>query len=467
MKLPPTALRLEVLLLLVVWFAIGLTLNSRDLDAFNLQQMGVESIVDRGVFYVEGSRSPKLQPIGDVFDYNGHKYAAKQPGQFFIGAIFYFFLSLLGLNYVDNYLLTSALVTFSTASLITAVSAVAVFRIAKGISKPSNSDVLPLSIAFTYAFATTVLPYAGIAHHDSIASAYLVIAFYVVFEIAHGAAVRGLIARALLAGIFLGLTVTTSMLVFWSSMAVGLYFLSLRRWRLVPYFILGGFLGLLPLLFYDAYNFGNPFLLPNVAGNYNDTFFYLSLTNIREKIVFYSTATFMYAPVVLAALIGLFLLPRRFLREKLAIIGTIFFLTDYIFNIDTVGTCEYGPRYLLPVMGLSCLGLAGFTYIRSLALRISVYVVVALIAAVSLVVNIVGAVGGTMYCDLAKFAFWPHLKMLLNGQGGSMPLFYWLIVPATISAIVLTTEIAFQTLRSKTPAVPRGLGEILYPTEPH
>src|SRR5262245_25900597 len=82
----------------------GLTLNASNLTEFNLQQMGVEAIVERGVFYVEDSPTPLLDPRGDVFELGEHLYAAKQPGQFMAGALVYFFLFRLGLSYLSNFL---------------------------------------------------------------------------------------------------------------------------------------------------------------------------------------------------------------------------------------------------------------------------------------------------------------------------------------------------------------------------
>src|SRR5437879_1916040 len=123
--------RVEVVLFLFVWLAYGAAVNSDHLVKFNLQQIGVEAIVERHQFYLEGSDVPELWPGGDVFLYQGHKYAAKQPGQFMVGAVVYWFLRVLGLRYADNYFLTSALVTFFTTSLVLAASAIAVFRISR------------------------------------------------------------------------------------------------------------------------------------------------------------------------------------------------------------------------------------------------------------------------------------------------------------------------------------------------
>lgn len=423
--------RLEILLFLLVWLSYGLTINSRNLEAFSLQQMGAEAIVERGAFYLEGSKSRQLQPRGDVFNYEGHKYAAKQPGQFMAGALVYFFLHLFRLNYVDHYLLTSALVAFFTASLVAALSAVALYRMSGEMVKEGASSLWPLSAALVYATATTIFPYAGIAHHDAIASGFVLLAFHFAFRLARGAKARTAL-KASLAGLFLGLTVTTSMLVFWPAIAVLLYFLSLKRWRLLPYFLLGGFAGLAPLLVYDWVSFGSPFLLPNVAGNYSDTFFHLSLNNFSAKAAFYLKWTTLYAPVLFVGLAGLWLLPRVLRREKLAAAGAILILCAYIFNIDTVGDCQYGPRYLLPLMGFGCLGLTGFSYLESKPVRLLWIILIALSGAASFTVNAVGAIHGAMYCDLSRHAFWAHLYGLRRGEWGAFPLFSWLFIPAVL-----------------------------------
>lgn len=432
--------RLEIFLFLCVWLVYGLTINSRNLEAFNLQQMGVEAIVERRTFYVEGSSSPRLQPSGDVFVFEGHKYAAKQPGQFMLGAVCYFFLRLLGLDYLNNYLLNSALVTFFTASLMTALAGIAVYRLSQEAAQEGSSRFWPLGAALLYAFATTTFPYAGIAHHDAIASAFFMLAFYFSFRLRLDAVSDGGRQARLFAfgaGLCLGLSITTSMLVFWPAAAVGLYFLSLRPWRRLLYFLPGAVAGLVPLLIYDAVSFGNPFLLPNVAGNYRDTFFHLDWNNFRGKLMFYLTWATLYTPVFLLGLAGLSLLPRSFRREKLAAAGALVFLCAYIFNIDTVGTCQYGPRYLLPLMAFGCVGLVGFSHLQASGARKVWVFMIALTGLASIMVNAVGAMGGSMYCDLLRHAFWPHLARMRRGEWGTFPLFSWLFIPTLICSYFL------------------------------
>src|SRR5882724_4096426 len=101
--------RVEVVLFLCLWLGYGAAINSDNLIKFNLQQIGVEALVERHQFYLEGSAVPELWPGGDVFFYQGHKFAAKQPGQSMAGASVYWVLNALGLRYANNYLLTSAL----------------------------------------------------------------------------------------------------------------------------------------------------------------------------------------------------------------------------------------------------------------------------------------------------------------------------------------------------------------------
>src|ERR1700730_2765845 len=225
-------IRVEVLLFLLVWFTYGVVINSDNLLKFNLQQIGVEAIVQRHQFYLEGSTVPELYPAGDVFLHQGHKYAAKQPGQFMAGAVVYSVLRALGLRYVNNYLLTSALVIFFTTSLVLALSAVAVFRIARELTKDSKSLFWPLLTTFAYALATTVFPYAGIAHHDALATGYLVLVIYLVFQLSRQGRPygRGAILASGAAGLLVGLTITTSMLAFFMALVSAIYFITLRRW---------------------------------------------------------------------------------------------------------------------------------------------------------------------------------------------------------------------------------------------
>jgi hypothetical protein len=437
----PSDARLEWLLFLTLWFAYGVAINSGNLNAFGLQQAGVEAYVERHHLYLEGSRVERLhvQPVVDAFLYRGHIYPAKQPGQFMFGACAYFPLHAAGLSYAENYLLTAALVTFLTASLVTAAASVAVFRLAREfapdsreLTSDSGSLFWPLLAALSYGLATTAFAYSGIAWHDALATGCLTIALYLSVRLRREDSGRKATALAACAGLLLGLTVTTSMLPFFMAAALALYFVTLRRWKLMPAFLFGGMLGLLPLLVYNTICFGNPLLLPNVAGNYSDTFFRLDWTNFKDKLSFYAHMLTLYAPVFWLGLLGLALYPSKLRREQALVCLMLFALAAYLLNIEANGTCQYGPRYLLPAMPLACLGLAGFAYLRAAKLRLIAGAAATVCALASFLINLVGAMHGAMLCDFPHSALARYLSEMTNGQMRSYPLAPWLLLPLLV-----------------------------------
>jgi hypothetical protein len=445
LRLGPIA-RLEILLFLFLWLGYGAAINSDNLVKFNLQQIGVEAIVERHQFYLEGSEVPELWPGGDVFFYQGHKFAAKQPGQSMAGAGVYWVLRAFGLRYANNYLLTSALVTFFTTSLWLAASAIAVFRISRRLTRHPSGLFWPLLTTFAYALGTTIFAYSGIAHHDALATGYLVVAFYLIFDLPRGGwDGRGEILRAAGAGLLLGLAITTSMLVSFMAIVCALYFLWLRRWKLIPFF-LGAFLaGLLPLFVYDAVSFGNPFLLPNVAGAqlFADTFFHFSAKNFADKLVWYSTMVVVYVPVFAVGVFGLSYYPRALKRTPLfvALVGMLSLLAVYILNIQTAGDCQFGPRYLMPAMPFACLGIVGYSYPSTVKERRFAGLLVLMISLLSFGINLVGAVQGAMNCPDGRNALRDQLGRLVRGEMNSFPLAPWLVFPLVICSALFVRSL--------------------------
>ena len=431
--------RIEWLLFLTLWFGYGALINSENLVKFSLQQAGVEAYVERHHFYLEGSRVTQLVPtVVDSFVRDGHTYPAKQPGQFMAGALVYFPLHALGLSYASNFLLTAALITFLTASLVTAASVVAVFRTASEIMGDRTALFWPLLAAFTYGLGSTMLAYSGLAWHDTLATGYLAIAIYLVTRLVRGAADRRrLVFVSAGAGLFLGLTVTTSMLAFLPAAVLALFFVASRRWNLLPAFLIGGVAGVSPLLVYNAVCFGNPFLMPNVAGNYRETFFHLDWGNFVAKLSFYGRMLTAYVPIFWLGLVGLALYPRFRWREKTVLAGMLVTLAAYLLNIDANGTCQYGPRYLLPAMPLVALGLIGFSFLRNpLAKQIAAWTAVICFAA-SFFINLLGAAHGVMLCDYPQSAVARYLSEIRNAPTPIFPLAVVLAVPSIVCAGLL------------------------------
>src|SRR5262245_18232988 len=163
-----------------------------------------------------------------------------------VGAMAYSFLRLAGLSYAQDRLLAAALVTFFTSSLLTALASVAVYRLAQALDE-GRSKAWAIATALAFGFGTTAFAYAGISHHDSLASAYLFIAFYLIFSLFYDPASNRIkVTKSLLGGFFLAFTLTTSMSHFFIAVIVGIYFLSGRQWKLLIPFALGGFAGVAP-----------------------------------------------------------------------------------------------------------------------------------------------------------------------------------------------------------------------------
>jgi hypothetical protein len=450
--------KVELSLFLFLWCVYGVTMNSGNLTVFNLQQAGVEAIVDRKQLSIDGSASPHLKfraytyrgaPFGDIFLYNGRQFAAKQPGQFMVGAVVYFFLHLLGLSYAHDYLLVSSLVTFFTTSMATAAAACAVFAAAQELAG-GNSVAWPLGAALAYGLGTPAFVYSGIAHHDQLASAYLMLAFYLALLLAR----RRVSGRkekltAAGAGLLLGLTLTTSVLPLLMVVVVALYLLIQRKWNVNALALLGLIAGVTPMLIYNASAFGNPILLPNIAGGYQDTLFRLDPHQPLGHTRFYASALASYTPVFWVGVVGLIFYPRELRREQLVIGILMLALAVPVLYLVTDGGCQYGPRYLLPVMPLACLGLIGFRYLRASASRLLGTVIVTLVAVASFFINLVGALHGAMYCETEHYALWPYISALMRDQWKILPLIKWLIVPLIVSATLLafTARVHSKNLR--------------------
>ena len=231
------------------------------------------------------------------------------------------------------------------------------------------------------------------------------------------------------------------MLVFFMVIVCALYFLWLRRWKLIPFFLAALLIGLLPLFIYNARSFGSPFLLPNVVGAhmFADTFFHFSAKNFGDKLVWYSTMLVVYAPVFVAGLFGLSYYPRALQRGPffLALVSMLFVLAAYILNIKTGGDCQFGPRYLLPAMPFACLGIAGYSFLSTNAERRLAGVIVLLLGVVSFAINLLGAVQGAMCCPDGRNALRNQLARLGRGDVPYFPLAPWLLAPLLICAVLL------------------------------
>lgn len=423
----------SLLLFLSCWLFFGALINAKNMQDFNLQHIGIESIVERHHFWLEGSTTPQLQTRGDVFRFNEHTYAAKQPGQFFFGAAAYQVVSAAGLKYRDDFIRTAAWVTFGSASLILALGIVAIQRLSLRWIGDYGYQPLSYLTALVAAGGTTLFAYSGLPHHDLIAAALMVCGFACAFAASEERRRRYAFTNAFMAGLCFGLTITTSMLPFFSVIVLGLYALWILTAGERVALVIGGLAGLAPLLIYNYASFGNPFLMANVAGNFSDTFWKFDVHNFEDKGEFYLRLTVQHMPVAILGLLGALMLPRHLIREKLAIWGATLALLAYLIGIETVGHCQFGPRYLLPITPLVLLGLNGLWLSRASGLS---YSLTLLAAGYGVLLNLAGALGGGMYCTWWQFGGARQWETLIHGDAPALPL-QMLLWPAAGISLVL------------------------------
>jgi hypothetical protein len=393
------------LLFLLFWIVYGMTTNVRNGREYNLQQMGVDAIVVHHTFAVGLSHLPILQPRGDVFSYGGRILAAKQPGQFVWGAIPYFVLHAIGITYEWNYDLSSSLVTWFSAGLFAAVALALLDRMMGRFWGFSGRACLLSTIAT--GFASYWFAYAGVAHHDVLAASLLVGALYAIER-----------RLAFAAGTLLGLVIFTSMLPALIVAVVGIYVLAAFPLRTALWCGAGFLVGLLPLFAYNGYYFGSPFVPANVAGNFSDTFWSpgwsLATNHLNAYFGTSGISLWKFAPAEVLAFAGLFLLP---LRLRSLLVAAVAVHLVYLISIPTLGGCEFGPRYLLPLLPLLAPGLAAVFDFRP---RVRPWIGILVIY--GFVVSTVGALAGTMYCTPAKFALWPQMAALRQMTPDQFPL---------------------------------------------
>jgi hypothetical protein len=395
-------------LALFLWIFYGLLVNGHDLKIYTLQHAGVEALVERGTYDLQGSQTPELQNPGDIIYYADRKLAAKQPGQFTLGAIPYSVLRILGFSYKQNYLLCSAIVSWFTTGIALALSAAVLLHLVGNVWGYSRSAALITSLAM--GLGQTGVAYVSVPHHDVIATFFLVLAFWGIERARLGES-----NFSVLGGFGIGLSLWCSMLA--APTAVGLCIYAIFTLQKRSHFLAGVFAGLLPLFAYNFYYFGNPLISANIAGGVRDTFFGISwprfFIQVQEYLGVGQVSLAKYSPIAFLGILAP-VLCRQGLVSGLIGVPLLLLHGAYIFNIETIGHCQYGPRYLLPVIPFLLLGVTTLWDHSTTWARRFVRGVLLIGLTSSIFINLLGAIGGTIYCDLPNWAVPAYLLKVSN-----------------------------------------------------
>ena len=446
--------RLPLQLIIFIFFfgCFGLFINSNNVGGHHPHHIGIEALTERHHFYLEGSKTPKCQPIAeawaDVIPYKGHLYVGRQPGVFIFGSIAYFFISKSGITYYKDYALAGELVILFTSVLLTAIAMVLLFNIAFNITNSSFNSFL---VALFCGFGTLVFPYSGEIHHDIFSIFFLLCGFYILFYKYHINKNQPLLFF-LLSGFLTGLAFLCSFKAPPLIIIIFLYVLFHKNWKESFLFILSIFVGILPSLLYNLHIFGNPFIFPETYGDYYPTSLprYFSFKNLLDKFNTYFinpfTALPLYSPIYLVSLFGFTLFPKKYTIEKM-ILPCVFFMTFFqMTTILSAGACQYGPRNFLCTMPFTLIGLSGFfskekndlgeilsryKYLNPLIILAGVF---------SIIVCSTGSIIGIINCDYYNYAFLAYLARIISGDIPEFRFITFGVILIFISIILFFTK---------------------------
>ena len=416
-------------LFLLVFALLGCFVNTRNQLSWNLQHAWVESLGERGVMHLEGSPTPRfaLDRLVDVWvSPDGHTYARNAPGTYFTGAAVYRVLQRgFGLSYLRDFDRTSTLVTFFTTGLPSALVFLLLYRLTKHVT---GSRLGGVCVAGAYSFGTLAFPYSGALYQHQTAAVFFVACFSLAFFRHRSGDERWF--RPALEGLLLGLGGVYSFAYLPMGLCIAAYCLSPLGRRRTVLFLAGVAVGLGPLLAINALYYGGPLTTAyQAARDYQVTTLEVSWSAIARRLHFYftdpTTGVFFYSPVLLLSAPGLMLFPRALWRERLMIAAGTLLTLGHLLVASGIGALQFGPRLLLPVLPFLALAFLPFwTRESDRAPLPRARLVFVLLLVPSIAFCALGALGTTMFRDVARWNAWyVYLHCLFPPVPDGMPVY--------------------------------------------
>lgn len=403
---------------LIILGVLTMFITDIDIYEFSLQHILVESIVEKRVVYVEDPISPHPQIVTDVFEYNGHTYAIKQPGQAFVGAIFYFFLSKVGITYYSNHELVASLVTMLTSTVSVAMVAVLVGYIVNAISKDRKFASI---VAALTVFGTVLFPYSGVLHHDTIATLSVFLAIFALYRYLYEVKSYRL-NWIFIAGIFSGLTFFFSFLPLGIVLAIAISVLLRKRIHEIGVYLFGAGVGILPSFLYNFFALGGLTHFPNLMGGAQDTVPVMSLSLMYQNLSTYlltpGLSIFLFSPIAVVGLVGYRYFPKKYIQLKKMLLLGVVISALHLLTLQTYGGSQYGPRYLMSLMPTAMLGMSGYRALKKKQFRKIWRTLIIPLGLLSIVAFYPGGAKGAMYHTLDRH---PLIEQLARMMGGYIP----------------------------------------------
>jgi hypothetical protein len=289
----------------------------------------------------------------DVARFEGHLYAVKAPGLAIAALPAYGLVRVSGMRTTGDPMRALWVLNVLTSVLATAVLLLLVRDLAQRIAPGYGS-----ATAVIVGLGALTLPFATLFFAHALGTALIFGAFWALWRAREDRGLRLVVAAGVLAG--LGIVVELPTLWIAAILAVYAAVGGAWRWQLGA-FSAGGFLGVLPLLAFNAWAFGNPLHTP-----YSDywkskpDFSPVALPSGGElsRELFSSLGLVTLAPVLAAGVAGMVLLYRAGRHGEALVCATVpLFLVVYFSGSNAYGGLG-PPRYLTPMMPFALVPLA-------------------------------------------------------------------------------------------------------------
>ncbi len=382
----------EIRLFLTIWLVYAIYVTPAGGVTPNRYVDLVHSIVNEGRFEIDTYHENTI----DKAYYNGHYYAGALPGPAFLAVPAYVvfkglylvmpqsFKDLAGgiesyqkqkqanssfYGRVDNveFFLSQTILVISVLGSVSALGSVLLF---KSVQLFGYENKVALMVTLFYAFGTIVFFYSTVFFEQVFTATCAIGAFYFVAKTVYQPRDPRISLWTFVAGLFAGfglLIEYTSIIV---SIWLGFWVLANKRLYLLIFSLAFG-VSVIILLAYNYVLFGNPFttpyayLIPEFGSVHGVGFFgatYPRLDRFVALTIGDERGLFVYMPIILVGVVGVIeqILKKGSNASSALVIAFIFVTYILFFSAYTNwrGGAAFGPRYLMAILPLACLGVA-------------------------------------------------------------------------------------------------------------